>query len=441
MIRFDTLDRKPKIWNVAILSAVTAAGVAVLLRTGAGGTAGSFLPAGILVCVYMALVIALLMRAYVRQLRYNPYSYNTVYYVGFSLFVLSALATQLYMLADAFRTGLDADAGAAVLIPAAMRMLGSARFYIMLSFPFIAVYSLVLIVTNIWLVRHEGRSPLNLLGIVLAVLLIGGEILLFVSVRKAGSAGALSFAGSADRHRLTADMLKRTVLQQMAVNLYAAVYLYFECMLIGTIAANAVVVRYEPEKNKDYIIVLGCGIRKDGTPTPLLAGRLDRAYRFYQEQIRQTGKAPLFITSGGQGPDEVISESESMKNYLMDKGVPAEHILQEQRSATTYENMLYSKQVIMDAAADDRTADPGEAGKILFATTNYHVFRSGLLARRVKMRAIGIGAKTKWYFWPNASVREFAGLLTKHRLKQALVLGGMLLFYAVSTAALWKMIG
>ena len=68
-------------------------------------------------------------------------------------------------------------------------------------------------------------------------------------------------------------------------------------------------------------------------------------------------------------------------------------------------------------------------GKIAFSTTNYHVFRSGLFARRVKMRAVGMGAETKWYFWPNAAVREFIGLLTKHRLKQALIFGGMILLY------------
>ena len=49
------------------------------------------------------------------------------------------------------------------------------------------------------------------------------------------------------------------------------------------------------------------------------------------------------------------------------------------------------------------------------------------------MRAVGMGAKTKWYFWPNAAVREFVGLLTEHRLKQGLILGGTLAFYLALT--------
>ena len=81
--------------------------------------------------------------------------------------------------------------------------------------------------------------------------------------------------------------------------------------------------------------------------------------------------------------------------------------------------------------------EEGVTGNVAFATTNYHVFRSGLMARRVKMRAVGMGAKTKWYFWPNAAVREFVGILTDHRLKQALILGGLVLFYAVSTILLY----
>jgi uncharacterized SAM-binding protein YcdF (DUF218 family) len=86
--------------------------------------------------------------------------------------------------------------------------------------------------------------------------------------------------------------------------------------------------------------------------------------------------------------------------------------------------MRFSKEKI-------QALDPN--GKIAFSTTNYHVFRSGLYARRVKMRAVGMGARTKWYFWPNAAVREFVGLLTEHRGKQALIIGGLIVTYLVLT--------
>ena len=126
------------------------------------------------------------------------------------------------------------------------------------------------------------------------------------------------------------------------------------------------------------------------------------------------------MPSGGQGTDERISESLCMHNYLREQGVPEEHILMEDRSRNTYENMKFSKELI-----DKRNA----AARVAYSTTNYHVFRSGMMARRVKMRAQGMGSKTKWYFWPNAAVREFAGLLQNHRLKQGIILASMIVIY------------
>ena len=113
-----------------------------------------------------------------------------------------------------------------------------------------------------------------------------------------------------------------------------------------------------------------------------------------------------------------------MKRYLMEQGIPGERIIEEDQSTNTFENMKFSKEKIMAAQA---------APKVAFSTTNYHVFRTGLYSRRVKMRAVGMGARTKWYFWPNALVREFVGLLTEHRGKQLMVLTGMIIFYAVLT--------
>ena len=44
-----------------------------------------------------------------------------------------------------------------------------------------------------------------------------------------------------------------------------------------------------------------------------------------------------------------------------------------------------------------------------------------------------MGAKTKWYFWPNAAVREFVGLLTAHKLKQAVIFTSLIVFHVALT--------
>ena len=399
LLKFDTRNKKPKVWNIAVLSAITIILMAILLSQDR-----IYLPAvSILACLYLSLTIFFLVSAFIKQIQYNPYSYNTIYYIGFAMFLLSSLISEIVLTIYIGQEQITDIAGLLTLFSV---LLGSAKSYMLFSFPFIALYSVGLCLSNIALIRHEGKRLVNLLGILLSFILIGGELFLFFS------------------NYYVSGSLQEVMMHDLMTNLFAALYLYFECMLIGTIIANLIVIRYRPEKDKDYLIILGCGIRKDGTPTPLLAGRIDRALKFYEEQIQASGKAPIFVTSGGQGPNEVISESASMQAYLLEKGVPSEHILEENRSSSTYENMLFCKEMIQPIWPEK---------KVAFSTTNYHVFRSGLMARRVKMRAVGIGAKTRWYFWPNATVREFIGILTEHRLKQALILGGMVFLYSIST--------
>ena len=394
MVRFDTRKKKPKVYNIAIASGITAAAVAVMIL--AGGEA--LLPViSVTVTVYLAVVLGMLITAFFRQLQYNPYSYNTIYYFGFSLFVLSVLITHIvqtvYILQN--QEGYRISSIASLL-------LGSARNYMLLSSPLVLAFSVALVVSNISLLRHEVRRFVNVLGILLAFLLVAGELFLFFADRY--------FSGS----------FTELIIHELLVSLFAAFYLYFECMLIGAAVGDVIAARYWPDKDKDFIIILGCSFRKDGTPTPLLAGRINRALDFYRQQLAETGKAAVLVPSGGKGSDERISEALCMKNYLLAQGVPEEHILMEDRSRNTYENMRFSKDLI-DAVNPE--------AKVAFSTTNYHVFRSGIMARRVKLKAQGMGAKTKWYFWPNAAVREFAGLLSQHKGKQAIILISMVAIY------------
>ena len=125
----------------------------------------------------------------------------------------------------------------------------------------------------------------------------------------------------------------------------------------------------------------------------------------------------MFIPSGGQGRDETMPEAEAIRRYLLSQGVPESAILLETRSANTYQNMAFSKEIIQDVRPDGRT---------VFATTNYHVFRSGIWAAQAGLTAEGIGGKTKWWFWPNAFMRECIGLLQR-RWKQEGVLLVLLL--------------
>ena len=413
-LKLDTLDKKPKIYHIAVLTAVVLALLTIVFLL---QQAWMLRFSCLLLSLYFLATAVLLVRAFFLQIRYNLYSYNTIIYFGFALFSASIALT--YALTFVNVRNYPAEA---ILQNVLGWLLGSAKTYMFFTFPFLFLFSVALAVSNLSLIRHEGFRPVNLLGIALAVCLIGGGVFLYL------------------RDYAVSGSVREVMLYDLLTNLLAAVYLYFECMLLGTIVASAIAARYVPKTDKDYIIVLGCAIRKDGTPTPLLRGRLDRALAFAKEQELSGGKAPIFVLSGGQGSDECVSEAECMRQYLSGQGVPDERMLLENKSTDTAENMTFSKKLILNRVRPGKesprgywpTIDDPEA-QIAFSTTNYHVFRSGLKARRVKMRAQGMGCKSKWYFWPNAAVREFVGLLTQHRLKQGLILVGMILFYVCLT--------
>ena len=395
--RFDTLDKKPHLYNILIITVFAAAAIAAIAFTGADR---SFRITGTLIFMYLAVVLTLLMRAFFGQLRYNPYSYNTIYYVGFFLFGLSVFVSATLGLKEVFASG--SRDGAAMMFGI---LAESPVNFVILSMPFILVFCGLLVVSNIALIRKEGGGFGNVLGIILSVMLAGGGVLILAAGRYLNRTG-----------------MKPGVLL-FVTGLAAVIYLYFECMVIGTIIADLIAATHEPDKDKDFLIVLGCALKKDGTPGNILKGRLDRALRFYHDQREKTGEGPVFIVSGGKGADEAVSEACSMEEYLLSAGIPAEKIIREERSTNTYENMLYSGEIMNSIK---------KGGKTAFSTTGYHVFRSGLKARRVKLRAVGMGAPSKWYFWPNAAVREFAGLLTGHIGKQILIIIGLVAYYVLA---------
>lgn len=194
----------------------------------------------------------------------------------------------------------------------------------------------------------------------------------------------------------------------------------------------------------DYIIIHGAGL--DGTrPTPLLAGRIDKALELWNKQHQQ-GK---FVASGGQGADEVVSEAQAMRDYLLEKGVPADAILMEDKSTTTWENLRNSIAVIRadhtsaasnDAANGNSSASDGTAASgdvtasdstgacgdftTAVVSSDFHVFRCAEYAHNLGIKADGIGSHTKGWYWPTAFIREFIAI-TKAHLWPYLVIGGI----------------
>ena len=146
-------------------------------------------------------------------------------------------------------------------------------------------------------------------------------------------------------------------------------------------------------------------------------------------QKKENGKEAILIPSGGKGPNECMTEAEAMHRYIVASGIPEESVIKEDRSRNTFQNMAFSKKII-----DSRTQGVRQA-KTAYATTNYHVFRSGILASLAGLKAEGLGSKTKWWYWPNAFMRECVGLLQKRWKQELLFLLLLIAFFALLSMA------
>lgn len=122
----------------------------------------------------------------------------------------------------------------------------------------------------------------------------------------------------------------------------------------------------------DAVIVLGGKINPDQSPSNTLKNRLEAA-----EKAFYASNAKIIIVTGGQGMDEPEPESKAMKRYLIQKGVPENRIHEDPDSKNTIENMKNAKKILTDCAL--RTA--------VIATTDYHIPRSLLIAKRLNIPA------------------------------------------------------
>ena len=330
-------------------------------------------------CIFLAGAAVLFASALMRLHRRSWYGYEMIACAGSLLFCLAQFAFFSVMLMRG---------GDPSLWQFLVTVSNSAEYFVLLSFFPMGFIALLLFASNISLIRHEGFRPVNLLGIAFGIAWAAANVLLIL----VGS--TWSGVGVASRAMQT-------------VNLFITVGIALgECLLVATMLCAWLASRHVPQHGVDYLVVLGCGIRSDGKPFPLLQRRIDRAIAFDAERVSMGDEPSVFVCSGGQGPDEPISEALSMSDYLQENGVTRERIVLEDRSTTTNENMAFSREVIEKHAH----RDAGEL-RVGFSTTNYHVLRGYVCAHKAGMNAEGLGSKTRYYFWPNAFIREFAGLL------------------------------
>ena len=150
-----------------------------------------------------------------------------------------------------------------------------------------------------------------------------------------------------------------------------------------------------PPDALDYIIVLGAKV--NGTsPSGALRNRITVAYEYLLEN-----PDTLIVASGGQGPDEGISEAECIRRGLTARGIADERIIMEDQSTSTLENILLSLPLMEK-----------EDAKIGVVTNNYHMYRAMKIASSQTDRDFySVPVATSMLSLPHGMLREFAAIL------------------------------
>ena len=118
------------------------------------------------------------------------------------------------------------------------------------------------------------------------------------------------------------------------------------------------------------MVILGCQVKPWG-PSILLQDRLDKALEYLETEPDMT-----VVVSGGQGPDEHISEARAMADYLMEQGIEQERILLEDQSHNTVQNLTLTRR-LLDELGYDLEQD------IVVVSNGFHLTRVRMLWARV----------------------------------------------------------
>ena len=252
-----------------------------------------------------------------------------------------------------------------------------------LLIPIIIIFSgIFLIINGFILLKKEGFSKANLLSPIMGIVILLFFVFMWI---RAG------FVTTDYNHWIN-----------IPVVFIIYTYIIFGFAFVGFMMYSCVYLWLPKKQHYDFIIIHGAGLLDGERVTPLLKRRIDKAVQAFQQS-----KNPhiRLIASGGQGSDEKISEAQAMYNYLVEHtDVPKEAIILEEKSTTTYENLLFSKEI-----GEQLIENP----RFLFVTNDYHVFRTSTYARQIGMQGDGLGCSTASYYIPSAFIREYVAMCVK----------------------------
>ena len=192
--------------------------------------------------------------------------------------------------------------------------------------------------------------------------------------------------------------VKFPVFARVATRIFTAV-LILGLLVVGVTEAVIIKASFgSPREPIDYLVVLGAKVNPNG-PSVSLWDRICAAYDYMEAHPDVT-----VIVSGGQGTDEPVTEAECMFRELVALGIHPQRIWIEDKATSTWENLNFSLDLI-----EDRTGSRPE--KLGVLSSEYHLFRASLFAKKCGVEFVGIPARTsRASQMINHFMREVAGV-------------------------------
>lgn len=167
-------------------------------------------------------------------------------------------------------------------------------------------------------------------------------------------------------------------------------------LLFLTVSGVMTAAACAPPPEGATVVVLGAALRGE-QPSRMLAERLKTAAAYLRDHPESS-----CVVSGGQNDDEIISEAEAMKRYLVGLGIEESRIYLEDRSTNTEENLRMSRDVVEREGLPDA---------VVVATQEFHQLRARIHAEEAGFEEIGaLAARTPWYLFGGYWIRDFAGV-------------------------------
>ena len=172
-----------------------------------------------------------------------------------------------------------------------------------------------------------------------------------------------------------------TAIMSIAVVIFLVAVMIFSISLSIKASTKEKVITIEDAKaleDVDYIIVLGAGLKADGSPSDMLTDRLLTGI----ELTEHFASSKILLTGDDSG--EKYNEVNSMCEFAVENGVSIENIELDGRGFSTYESIF-------------RACNEFGAKKVVIVTQEYHLYRALYIAEELGLDAYGVSADIRTY--------------------------------------------